>query len=344
MAFEYKSTLDLRGAANWILQRDDFLVTSHAKPDPDAFGSLLGLCGVLSSLGKKVTPVLMPPVPVVFKELKGSCDVTVIPTGQMPVETAYVIVVDTGARSQLAPIVSHLDKKLDKTLILDHHMSGDLAAEFRYVDTSCSATCELIWLLAREFQAMTGKDPIDHGTAEALFAGLVGDTGWFRYSNARPISHEMAADLMKRGVDHTKTVQVFEQSERASKVQLMTRALQSLEFFADGKAAMMSVSAKDFLETGATGDETERFTDLPQMVGSVEVVVMLVETPAEGGKASPIRISMRSKPGVNPVNVAHLAGVFGGGGHARAAGAKMVSSLADARTKVMGEVVKALGA
>jgi bifunctional oligoribonuclease and PAP phosphatase NrnA len=144
-------------------------------------------------------------------------------------------------------------------------------------------------------------------------------------------------------VDHTRTVQVFEQSERACKVQLMTRALQSLEFFADGKAAVMSIAAKDFIETGASGDETERFTDLPQMVGSVEVVVMLVETPPEGGKAGPIRISLRSKPGDKPVNVSALAGIFGGGGHARAAGAKMMGSLVDARTKVMGEVVKALG-
>lgn len=343
MAFEYVSTFDLRSAAQWILERDDFLITSHAKPDPDAFGSVLGLCGVLSKLGKKVTPVLMPPVPAVFAQLHGSCEAKVIAPGQMPPETAYVIVADTGARSQVAPIVPYLDQRLERTLILDHHLSGDLEAVYRHVDTSCSATCELVWLLARELKGIVGKDLIDQGTAEALFAGLVADTGWFRYSNARPITHDVAADLMRRGVDHTKTVQIFEQSERLAKVQLMTRALASLEFFCDGKAAVMSICAKDFVETGATGDETERFTDLPQMVGSVEVVIMLVEMPAEGGKTGPIRVSLRSKPGVNPVNVSKLAGIFGGGGHARAAGAKVNGSLAEAREKVMGEVKKALG-
>jgi bifunctional oligoribonuclease and PAP phosphatase NrnA len=342
MAFEYVSTFDLVGAARWILERDDFLITSHAKPDPDAFGSVLGLCGVLSKLGKKVTPVLMPPVPAVFTQLKGSWDVKVIGAGQVPVETAHVIVADTGARSQLAPIVGYLDQRLGRTLILDHHLSGDLQAAYRHVDTSCSATCELVWLLARELKTLTGKDLIELGTAEALFAGLVADTGWFRYSNARPVTHEVAADLMRRGVDHTKTVQIFEQSERLAKVQLMTRALSSLEFICGGKAAVMSICANDFVETGATGDETERFTDLPQMVGSVEVVIMLVEMPAENGKLGPIRVSLRSKPGVNPVNVSELAGIFGGGGHARAAGAKIMGSLAEARAKVVGEVEKAL--
>ena len=316
------------------------LVVTHAKPDGDAFGSTVALVAALRQLGQAAAGLFVPPLPHALGEMPGADLATVWEEGStLPLEPARVVVVDTGAWSQIGPLRPLLEPLLDRTLILDHHLSGDIPAAGRYVDGQAAAACEIVarlidHLLPEHDAPTPGRDPnvVDHTQRstlqriidDALFVGIASDTGWFRFSNVRPQTHRLAADLIGRGVDHAVLYQKLEQCERPEKLALLTRALQSLTYHADGRAAVMSLRQRDFEETGALLEESERFIDTPQMVGRIQVIALATEAPPTQAGAQ-TRMSFRSKHTADDssVNVATLAGHFGGGGHARAAGARV---------------------
>ena len=122
-------------------------------------------------------------------------------------------------------------------------------------------------------------------------------------------------------------------SERAEKLLLLNRALNSLTLLAHGTVALMVLRAQDFTETGTDTCDTERFVDIPQIVGRVQTVALITEPPSHNSQG-PIRVSFRSKPGLRAVNVAELANQFGGGGHARAAGAHIEASFEEVVARV----------
>ena len=332
-----QSTLDLdAAAARMAAAGGPVLVLTHAKPDGDAFGSVVALVAALRRGGGEAFGVLVPPVPAALSARPGAALVSVWHDGAgvaaLPVppdRVALFVVVDTGAWSQVGPLREVVEPRLDRTLVIDHHLSGDIAASDRLVDGAAAATCEMVAALIRRLPA--GSDAVaaaplaDPVIGEALFMGIASDTGWFRYSNVRPATLELAATLIRAGVDHAELYQKLERAERPEKLALLTRALQSLTYVAGGRAALMSLRPADFVQTGAAPEETEGLIDLPQRVGRVLVTVLLTESPGVAGEPPLTRMSFRSRHAADPadtVNVADLAAKLGGGGHARAAGAK----------------------
>ncbi|MEM6459000.1 MAG: DHH family phosphoesterase [Planctomycetota bacterium] len=346
-------TLTLPDVARRLLDADGpVLVITHAKPDGDAFGSVVSVVATLRNLGREARGVLVPPVPAALAELPGAelADVYADDT-PIPFEPALVLVVDTGAWSQLGPLRAWVEPRLDRTLIVDHHLSGDIPAADRFVEGDAAAACEvlaeLIELVAHhntpagrregDTAGFTALPPV---VRDALFVGIASDTGWFRFSNVRPQTHELAAKLIRQGTDHAALYQRLEQAERPEKLALLTRALQNLQLHGRGRAAVMPLRAIDFHQTGALPEETERLIDTPQMVSGIDVFVVVTEAVNDDGSPA-TRMSFRSKPGDNEaqaVNVAALAARFGGGGHARAAGAKVDRPIDDVLNQLADEL------
>lgn len=347
----YASTINLAQTAAALRQAQRVVITTHTKPDGDAFGSVVALTAMLRGLGKTVTPLFMPPVPASFQTLRGAETAAIHAEGSALPEADLYVIVDTGAWAQISPMRADMEQVLDRTLIIDHHISGDIAARMRYVDAQAAACCEVVADIA---DAMS-VDIADPTMAEALFVGIASDTGWFRFSNTRPRTHALASRLLHCGVDHAALYAKLEQTERVQKLRLMIRALDSLELICGERAAVMVLRREDFAQTGALLEETERFVDAPQAVSTVQVVVLITEPPdsngngdakstsGQAGGSSTIRISFRSKPGPNAVNVATLAQAFGGGGHARAAGAKIAIPLDEAVTRVKQAICDIIG-
>jgi phosphoesterase RecJ-like protein len=321
MAFEYTSNATLADIAAGLARVKSVLVTTHAKPDGDAMGSAVALGHALLKQGKAVTLCMMGPVAENLAELAAGLEV--IGRGfdqageELAIEPEAIVVVDTGARNQVEPLHGWLAARREKTTVIDHHLRGDDIAEVRYIDSSAAACAEII----AELLDVMGCE-YDLPIARALYVGIASDTGWFRFSNTRPATHELAGRLMRLGVDHAALYLALEQGERPEKLKLLVRALDSLELLAGETIAVMTLRLGDFEETGARAEETERFVDVPQVVGSVQVVVMV--TQSEPGR---VRMSFRSKPGPHAVDVNVLAQRFGGGGHARAAGAKVTEPI-----------------
>lgn len=336
----YESNVDLDAAAQHIIEAEHLVLATHAKPDADAYGSTLALARALQTLGKSGDAWLMPPVPANLRALIGSELLRWHEPESDLGNPDLVVVLDTGAWSQVLPMRSFLEQKANRMLIIDHHLSGDIPAAWRHINGKAAACCELVAMLLPKLDPNTDllADPV---VRDALFVGLAGDTGWFRFSNTRERSHLIAAQLLAHGVDHARLYRQLQQTERPQKLKLMARALQNLEWLADKRVALLVLSATDFAESNALVEETEHIVDLPQMVEAVEVVALVTEAPA-AKVGEPIRLSFRSKPGPNAIDVSALANRFGGGGHARAAGARLPGPLDRALKSVREALVTAV--
>jgi len=342
---DYTANLTLDQAAD--LLRDTagpITVLTHAKPDGDAAGSLVALVTALSAIGKQATGLLVPPIAPSLDFLANAPNVQTVGSEQaIPDDTQRLVIVDTGAYSQLHPLAEAVEQRLDHTLILDHHLSGDVPAKDRYIDATAAAAAEIVaGIVERLLKGKSAGAQVTQTINDALFTGIASDTGWFRFSNVTPNTHRLAADLIAAGVSHADLYARLEQGERPEKLKLLIRAVESLELLADDRAAVMTLRATDFDETGARAEETERLIDIPQQVGSVQAIALVSEIHTDHGAQT--RVSFRSKPIEGAVNVADLAGQFGGGGHARAAGAKFDQPIDEVRPKIVEALAQAVSA
>jgi phosphoesterase RecJ-like protein len=203
-------------------------------------------------------------------------------------------------------------------------------ADVKLVVTTAAAAGEI----AADLLERWGVD-LDKPIASALFLAIATDTGWFQFSNTTPKTMRLAATLMEIGVDVERIYRLAWQNERPQRLALMTRALSSLELLANNRLAVMSIAKSDFEKTGADGADTENLINLPLQVGAVEVSLFLTDPP-EGG---PLRISLRSKGGLDVAAFAHRYSSGKGGGHARAAGMKVEGDLAAARKAIVAALI-----
>ena len=219
-----------------------------------------------------------------------------------------ILVVDTCTFSQLEPAIGFLKAEREKIVVLDHHLSRDDLAPLIYADTQAAACVEIIWEIAR-----AAGVKIDKPLALPLMAGLVSDTGWFRFDSVKPPhpSHGSRSHAVDR-----QCASLLAASTNGDQAQSRTdaAALAGIEWSVDDRFACMKLRQSDFHETGATQSQTEYLVDLPMVVKTVEVVALLTEMP--DGK---IRGSLRSK---RDVDVNQICRQFSGGGHAKAAGCR----------------------
>jgi phosphoesterase RecJ-like protein len=212
--------------------------------------------------------------------------------------------------AQLDGLDDQLAAAREKIVVIDHHATTDDIGAVRWLDTSAAAA----GVMVGELLDALGW-PVDLRTAEALLTAMTTDTGWFHYSNTDGRCLRAAARLFDAGVEGDKLYRRLFQADRPERMMLLSRALSSLELPAAGSIATMKLRLGDFAETGARQDETENLVNEPMRMGCVEVSMLLVQTPDDGGRC--IRVSLRSRGGVD---VAAVARRFGGGGHVQAAG------------------------
>ena len=164
----------------------------------------------------------------------------------------------------------------------------------KHVDTTAAAAGEIIADLWQRWGVT-----IDQPIATALYLAVASDTGWFKFSNTRPYTMRLAATLMEAGVDTDRLYQLLYQNERAERVSLQARAMQSLELLIDNRLAVMRIRKEDFAATRAHVPDTEDLINVPLQIATVEVSVLITE-PLDFG---PVRISLRSKGQVDVASI-----------------------------------------
>jgi phosphoesterase RecJ-like protein len=243
-----------------------------------------------------------------------------------------VVLLDTCALAQLEPVAEFL-AQAPRTLVIDHHATHDpigmRAGDLRLFDETASATC----LIVAEWIRTTGT-PFDPPLATALFTGIATDCGWFRFSNTDARTMRLAADLVGAGADASGIHAAIYQRDPPARLRLIAHMLNHLELKADGKLAVMYLRSTDFAETGSDSSMTSELVNEAARLASTEATLLFVEEPDRT-----IRVNFRSK---RELNVAALARRFGGGGHARAAGARLYGEWDHVVPRVIAETIEAL--
>lgn len=316
------------------------LVTTHVRPDGDALGSIAALALALESRGASADLLLLSKLPSKYSFVLGDPGLshTDASVSGVPDLAAYdtVIVADTGTFSQLPGLEQSLPafERLAgrQLLVIDHHRTQEPWGTLRLVDVTAAAATELIGRLLSAWGV-----PLTPGLAEALYVGIVSDSGWFAFSNTTPGTLRLAADLMDAGVDPDRMYQRLFQSEREPRLRLQARAMNSMQLLCGGRLAVLTVTADDFAATGAAVPDTENLINFPLALATVEMSLLVTQTPPPDDRT--IKVSCRSKGGVD---VARFAEQFGGGGHARASGLKLPAPLESSLRTLIPAAEKAL--
>jgi phosphoesterase RecJ-like protein len=324
--------------ARTLMSSRRVLLLTHVRPDGDALGSVASTKLALEQRGVAAESLLLSKLPSKYAFVFERAGMThTDATEGLPAIEWFrgfdaVLVLDTGTWSQLPGLDRVLPELTVPVMVIDHHRTQEPWGVARWVDTTASAAGEMVMDLVRALGATT-----DRRIAQALFVAIATDTGWFQFSNTTPRTMRAAAELMEAGVDTDELYQLIYQNERAPRLMLQARAMQTLKLHAEGRLATIAIRAADFKELGADVPDTENLVNIPLQVRSVELSAIFTETPTPG----PIRVSLRSK---GRVDVAKFAEQFGGGGHARASGLKLDGTLDEAVDRVTAALLRMLGA
>ncbi len=341
-ATQWRSTADAAGLAAWLGKASRVVILTHTKPDGDAIGSTLGLARTLTAVGKDALVWYAGPTPVWLKPMARDTSFGRVQAGsEAPKADAYVVV-DTGARRQLETAGAWLDGKADRAAIIDHHLHGDPdLADRRWLVTDAAAVCQPVARLCVELLGVDGLASLPEEIATPLYLGIATDTGWYRNSNVAPDVMRDAGDLLACGVDHAALYELTEQRDTAAHVRFMGHMLADMEIELDGQLAIMACDHAKMRECGVDGGETGGIVDKPLTIVGVRVSALLTAWEESPGQAQ-TKISMRSKSGPGAVDVNQIAQEFGGGGHARAAGAKTPMALHEVKRGLIAAVERAL--
>jgi phosphoesterase RecJ-like protein len=311
---------------------DKLLLVTHENPDGDALGSLLGMYEALRGLGKDALMFMTEResrLPPEYRHMRFN---DVISEPPDDVDDRIVVFLDCGNIDRMP--VDFLQRPGLCVLNIDHHHDNTLFGTHNLVVAEASCTAEIVFQLAKELEA-----PITPAIANALYIGLVTDTGRFMYQNTTPASHRLAAELIEAGVEvHTVYRHLYE-SLPFGRLQLHARALARVERDADGKVIVTHLKREDFEETGSEETDSEGIIDYLRAVEGTAVAVLVRELIADG-KAGMRKVSLRATDG--RVDVSRIARVHGGGGHRQAAGFSTDLGLDELLERVRAEVASQL--
>jgi phosphoesterase RecJ-like protein len=243
-------------------------------------------------------------------------------------EADFFLVLDTAEPSRLGKVYEHLSGR--EVLTLDHHPPfGPPLGEISVRDPSACAAGELVYDLFR----LAGTEPTLM-EADALYVAIVTDTGSFRFANTSERTHEIAADLVRIGVNPEAMYRQLYATYTLEGLALTRRALEALEVHDELPVAWISLSPADMEITGSTKDDLDALVEYPRRIRGIEIAVLFRELP--DGRT---KVSLRS---AGEADVAAIARELGGGGHTKAAGALVNQGLASTREAVMTAIRNAL--
>ncbi|HEY3021619.1 MAG TPA: DHH family phosphoesterase [Solirubrobacteraceae bacterium] len=287
-----------------------FLLVTHEGPDGDALGSLIAMRGALAELGKDVVMFLPPselPLPYEYAFLPLEGLVTELPDD---LDERTLVFLDCG-NVERNPVAG-AESDGAHVLNIDHHHDNTRFGTVNHVDDAASCTAQIIWDLMGALGLRAQGD-----VADALYVGLVTDTGRFMYDNTGSRAHVMAADLIDAGVDTHRIYRHLYEGMPFAKLRLLARALENVQCFDDGRLTLSWLSAPDFAETGSMESYSEGVIDHLRAVEGTKVAA-LIRDRLGPGRADERKVSLRATD--DDVDVSRIARAQGGGGHRRAAG------------------------
>ncbi len=299
---------------------------SHINPDGDAIASVIAMGLSLASLQKEITLYNESPIPAVYRFLPSVKRIVRHIDRQTIYDTA--IVLDCGDLHRIGKAASFVSR-IPVVINIDHHVSNTSFGDFQLIDSSACASVEIIYRLLKQMELPISKD-----VATLIYTGILTDTGSFRFSNTNKSAFTICKEMIDIGVDSYYIARNIYETFSPGYIKLLHKALGSIEISKNGKLSMITLTQEMLDETGARPEEVNGLINYAKAINNVKIAVLIHRTFNLKGKSKNqgrFHVSLRSD---GTVDVAAFASSFGGGGHYRAAGFSVESSIADLKSLI----------
>lgn len=307
------------------LRGKQVVVIGHQRPDADCIGSQVALCRVLRANGVDAICVNPDKVPRRIKFLVG--DTPFYQRDEISPEGRVAIFTDCADHGRAGEKIRQMYPA--PVACFDHHISNQGFARFDFVDTASAATAEVLTGLYLDADLS-----IDRVTAQALYTGMMTDTGQFRFPSTSERVFRLCAELVARGADPALAGAELYERESFGKLKLLQHFLGSLKLECGGRVCIGVLPQGIFESIGATDEDTEGLVDYARSIEGVVIGVLIEERPGR------IKASLRGMQSVYRMDT--IAAEFGGGGHANAAGLNWPGTLADFYSRLLTAITQRL--
>ena len=308
------------------------LISGHISPDGDSLGSMIALARLLNQAGCQAYASADVNALGKLRVLEGVEEM--IPLRKLKNKKFDLfIAVDCGALSRLPPEIRSYAEKLPKVCI-DHHITNDGSfGDAKILDPSASSASELVWRFAKWMEWK-----LDKASAEALWVGMITDSGRFAYDSTSPQTLRAAGDLLKYGVRTAYFNDLIYCSFSRKSIELKRIAWRSLHIWKNRKVAEVTLTRDDFRSVRGTKADAEDIIEIPRMVAGNEIAVFFYQIP---DRTKEVRCSIRTR---GNLDATVLAGKFGGGGHRKAAGCTITGTMNSVKRRVRAAIKELLAA
>lgn len=304
--------MEVKNIIEWIGNAKTIGISGHIRPDGDCIGACLALYTYLKKEcpDRKVDVYLEEPLKK-FAFLKNSKEVN----NDYPDDKQYdvFIALDCGDAGRLGKAEKYFNQA-ETTICIDHHISNENFARKNLVEPNASSTCEVLYTVLDE-------EKIDEAVAEALYVGIIHDSGVFKYTCTSGKTMEIAGKLIEKGVPFNQIIDETFYQKTYIQNQILGRCLLESIMVLDGRCIVSVVNQKTLKFYGASSKDLDGVIDQLRITKGVEVAILLHETATQEYK-----VSMRAN---GEVDVSKIAIYFGGGGHKKAAGCTLNGSYYD---------------
>ncbi len=299
------------------------VIVPHKNPDGDAMGSTLGLCHYLIKNNHHATIIAPNDYPDFLKWLPGNDKVTIYESDRTTAESLIkeadlIFTLDFNALHRVGEMGAHLGDSEAIKIMIDHHQQPDDYAKYTYSDVGMSSTCEMVYHFINRLGDI---EAVDSDIATCLYAGILTDTGSFRFPSSTSTTHIVAADLIDKGADHSEIYNAIYDTNSHERLQLLGVALKNLKVLPEYRTAFITLSQEELNAANFRKGDTEGFVNYGLSIKNIVFAAIFIEHKQEGI----IKISLRSE-GDFSVNEFSREN-FEGGGHTNAAGGKSDLSL-----------------
>ena len=318
---------------NFLSSKQNVVITTHVNPDGDAIGSSVALFNFLIKMGHNVSVIVPNDYPDFLKWMKN--DELIINYSNSKNESqekiknaSLIFCLDFNNLNRINDLGDYISESNAKKVLIDHHLDPSDFYDYKIHDVKASATAELVY----NFLIELDSNAVDKDISEALYTGILTDTGSFKFSMS-PKVHKIVSDLMSRGVDIGFINNKIYDSNSLDKLKLIGYALsEKLEVISNGNAAYIVLSRKDLKDHNFKKGDTEGLVNYALSISNVNMAVLIIETKER------IKFSFRS---IGQFSVNEFAKkYFNGGGHKNAAGGSLEDKLSVALEKFLKDISK----
>lgn len=300
----------LRNIARLLFDAKKVIISTHINPDPDGLGSEAAMEELLLELGKEVVIANNHPIPETygFMKLRSRVYTGKEITPSLCDGADLFLALDTAERSRLGRAADLLEKMGDKVAVLDHHLEGDLAGDRTIIDSTFSSTSELVYLLLSKIGY-----PLNKRVVDALYAGIMFDTGSFRFIANRSRSLKTAAHLVDLGADASAIQEQLFACESRAHVKVLSQSIERACWEFDNRLVWSWIDDSEMKELDASTEDAGEISSFFSRINGV-LVGLFMRDLGDGR----YKLSLRSK---REAPIGHICRMLGGGGHACAGGA-----------------------